>query len=84
LHQQGIGAEVRHAAIITAEEKYKLWVTGVTGCITPKNLQCAVFYYVGKRFCIRGGEEQRRLGPSMFVRSSEHDCYTYVEQAQAS
>ena len=27
-------------------------------------LQRAVFFYIGKRFCIRGGEEQRKLAPS--------------------
>ena len=46
---------------------------------SPKSLQRAVFYYLGKHFCIRGGEEQRRLGPSQLVRSSNPDKYTYVE-----
>ena len=36
-------------------------------------------YFLGKRFCIRGGDEQRGLGPSQFRRSSDPDCYTYVE-----
>ena len=49
------------------------------GCSTPKSLQRAVFYYIGKCFCIRGGEEQRKLGPSQFLRSEDPDCYTYVE-----
>ena len=79
LHQQGVGTEVRHAAIITAEEEEALWISGVIGCTTPKNLQRAVFFYIGKRFCIRGGEEQRRLGPSQFIRTTEPDCFTYVE-----
>ena len=39
--------------------------------------QC--FFYVGKRFCIRGGEEQRNLGPSQFLRSLDPDCLTFVE-----
>ena len=56
-----------------------MWADGVIGITNPKALQRAVFFYVGKRFCIRGGEEQRRLGPSQFVRSSNPDCYTYVE-----
>jgi hypothetical protein len=30
-----------------------------------------VFYYIGKIFCIRGGEEQRKLGPSQLVRSND-------------
>ena len=29
--------------------------------------------------CVRGGEEQCRLGPSQFVRSENPDCYTYTE-----
>ena len=45
LHQQGIGAEVRHAAIITVEEEDKLWATGEkspTSCLL----------LVGKHLCI--------------------------------
>ena len=79
LHGKGIGTDVRHAAVITSEDEEKLRTTGVVGCNTPKNLQRAVFFYVGKLMCIRGGEEQRKLGPSQFIRSSDPDCYTYVE-----
>ena len=79
LHQEGIGTAVRHAAIFTADEEDRLWSTGAIGCTTPKNLQRAVFFYVGKRFCIRGGDEQRKLGPSQFVRSHDPDCFTYIE-----
>ena len=79
LHGKGIGTDVRHAAVITSEDEEKLWTTGVVGCNTPKNLQRAVFLYVGKLMCIRGGEEQRKLGPSQFIRSSDPDCYTYAE-----
>ena len=42
-------------------------------------LQMAVFYYVGKRFYTRGGEEQRCLGPSQFIHSSNPNCITYFE-----
>ena len=38
-----------------------------------------MFFYVGKRFCIRGGEEQRKLGPSQFLRTRDPDCFTYIE-----
>ena len=78
-HQQGVGTEVRHAPIISDAEEEKLWVTGVVGINTPKSLQRAIYFYVGKRFCVCGGEEQRRLRPSMLKRSSNPDCYTYVE-----
>ena len=83
LHDQGIGTDVRHARVFSQEEESKLWETGVLGITTPKRLQHAVFYYThtctGKCFCIRGGEEQRRLGPSHFICSEKSDCYTYVE-----
>lgn len=79
LHSSGVGVSVRHTSIISAEEEDKLWDNGILGIDTPKSLQRAIFYYVGKRFCLRGGDEQRRLGPSHFKRSSNPDCLTYVE-----
>lgn len=79
LHQQGVGANVKHTAIFTPEEEEKLWVSGALSIKAPLNLQRAVFFYVGKIFCVRGGQEQRSLTPSQFVRSEEPDCYTYVE-----
>ncbi len=79
LHTEGIGCEVKHTPIFTRAEEDKLWESGVIGVDTPKSLQCAIFFYVGKRFCLRGGEEQRKLGPSNFVRSFDPDCYTYFE-----
>ena len=43
-------------------------------------MQRAVFYYCGKVFCLRGGEEQRGLKLSQLQRSTEGDgCYRYVE-----
>ena len=42
-------------------------------------MQNAVFYYIGKCFCIRGGEEQGNLGPRQYVRSSDPDRYTYTK-----
>ena len=38
-----------------------------------------MFFYVGKAFCLRGGEEQRALKKSQLVCSYDPDCYTYVE-----
>ena len=49
------------------------------GTSSPKALQRAVFFYNGKVVCIRRGEEQRKLGHSNFMRTSEPECYTYVE-----
>ena len=59
LHSEGIGTEVRRTPIFTSEEEDKLWELGIIGCTDPKNLQRAVFYYIGKCFCVHGGEEQR-------------------------
>ena len=78
-HSKGVGADTRHTPIITADEEDRLWSSGVFSDDNPQSLQYAVFFYVGKVFCIRGGEEQRRLGPSQLVRSNDPDCYTYIE-----
>ena len=79
LHSGGIGVSVRHASIVSDNEERKLWEHGILGVDNSKSLQQAAFYFIGKRFCIRGGEEQRNLGPSNFVRSYNPDCFTYVE-----
>jgi len=79
LHQQGIGANVKHTALITPDEEEQLWKSGVMCIKQPVNLKRTVFYYVGKVFCICGGEEQRKLGPLQFIRSENPDYYTYVE-----
>ena len=78
LHQSGVGTDVQHTAVINHEEEDKLWSSGILNVTEPKGLQQALFY-VGKVYCIRGGEEQRCLKPSQFVRSSDPDCYTYTE-----
>ena len=73
LHNQGVGTDIAHSV------PDEMWSVGVFADSEPKALQRAIFYYVGKHFCVRGGSEQRSLGPSQFVRSSSPDCYTYVE-----
>ena len=83
LHSKGIGTEVKHASLITPEEEGKLWTAEVFLIKTAKALQRAVFYYIGKYFCIRGGQAQRSLGPSNFKWHSkpgdDPDCVTYIE-----
>ena len=76
---EGVGAVVNHVAVVTPEEENKLWESKVIGVHTPLALVRAVFFYVGKVFCIRGGQEQRHLKRSQFKRSYNPDCYTYVE-----
>ena len=79
LHCSGIGTSVRHTGLITEDEESKLCDYGILGIHNPKSLQRAVFFYIGKRCCVRGGDEQRLLGPSQFIRSVNPDCITYVE-----
>ena len=59
LRSKGIGAEVCHAPVITPEEEDKLWQSSVLTLTNPKALQRCVLFYIGKPFCIRGGQEQR-------------------------
>ena len=72
--------EVRHAQVVTADEEDQLSLSSVMNVITPKGLQRAVFSYVGKVFCIRGGQEQR---PSNFRfvsnPGSDPHCVFYEE-----
>ena len=79
LHSQGVGTDVRHTPTFTSDDKDTLWEAGVLGDTSPKSLQRAVFFYIGKHFCIRGGDEQRSLGPSQFLYSENPDWFTYVE-----
>ena len=61
LRKNGVGAEVKHTPIIEKKEEEQLWSVGVMGVDTPRLLLHAVFFYVGKIFCLRGGVEQRSL-----------------------
>ena len=79
LRKQGVGAEMKHTPIITKEEEDQLWKAKEMGTETPKQLLQAVFFYVGKVFCLRGGVEQRGLKVSQFQRRYSPDHYVYVE-----
>ena len=79
LHSDGIGIKVKHAEVITGEEEMKLWSSGEMALDTPVALQNAVFYTVGKFFCLRGGQEHRSLRISQFIRLEEPDRYVYHE-----
>ena len=80
LRVKGVGSHVKYAPVVTPDEEDKFWEVKVLGVDSPVALQRAVFYYVGKVFCLRGREEQRGLKPSQFVRSTNRDCYTYIEK----
>ena len=79
LHKSGVETNVSHAKVITREEEDRLWDSGIFCIATPKGLQNAFFFYAGKHFCLRGGEEQRGLSPAQFTRTSNPDGYKYIE-----
>ena len=79
LREEGIGAEVRHASLISKVEENLLWDKGVLGIHCPLQLLRAVFYLNGKVFCLRGGKEHRNLKISQLVRHHGPDHYTYTE-----
>ena len=79
LREQGVGADKKSAKIVTKVDEDKLWESGVLNCTSADGLQKAVFFYVGKVCCLRGGEEQRNLKPSQFSRLKNPDRYVYTE-----
>ena len=84
LRKQGIGADVKHAAVIPLEHEELMWSTGVLGVESPTSLLRATFYTVGLYFCLRGGQEHRELKRSQFTRTpidgySSSTYYQYVE-----
>ena len=79
LHARGIGQEVKHSEVFSDDEEQQLWRSGVLGTNTPKSLQNAVFYTVGKVFCLRSGKEHRDVKTSQFQRKSDPNCYVYTE-----
>ena len=79
LRQQGVGSESKHAEIISKEEEDMLWKSGVMGTHSPQALFNAVFFFNGKNFCLRGGQEHRGLKLSQFKKKD--DKYIYTENA---
>ena len=79
LWEKGIGTVVKHAPTVLPDKENALWESKAIRDHSPLAFQKAVFYYVGKTYCVRGGQEQRNLKISQFVHSSEPNCYTCVE-----
>uniref|UniRef100_A0A1X7U4V1 Uncharacterized protein n=1 Tax=Amphimedon queenslandica TaxID=400682 RepID=A0A1X7U4V1_AMPQE len=79
LRCQGIGAEVKHASLITSEEEELLWTSHILSTKDPKSLLYAVFYCNGKNFCLRGGNEHRNLKLSQLKCMYDPDRYIYIE-----
>lgn len=57
---EGVGTTVKHIPVIK-DEKNPLWSTKTINEHSPVALQQAVFYYVGKGFCLCGETEQRSI-----------------------
>ena len=70
LHRDRIGTSVCHTPVNSIDEEARLWDSGIIGVDTPKTLQRAVFFYVGKVICLRGGEEHR-------MHTQEKPVYTF-------
>lgn len=68
LRVKGVGSESKSADVFTKDDEEKLWSSGVLSLSTPTALLRAVFFYNGKIFCLRGGEEHRHLKLSQFRR----------------
>ena len=75
LRKDGIGAEVSTTEEITRKS------TGVLNVETPAGLLNSIFYYCGKCFCLRGGQERRTLSLSQFERKLNPDRYVYTENS---
>ena len=52
LRKDGIGAEVKHAGVISLEHEVLMWQNGVLGVQSPDSLLRAAFYMVGLHFCL--------------------------------
>ena len=61
LTSDGIGADSHPTEGISLVEEDTLWTSGVLNVTTPKGLLRVVFFVCGKCFCLRGGEEHRKL-----------------------
>ena len=79
LRSEGIGANPKSATIITDEDEDILWEKGVLGIDSPEALLYSVFFYNGKNFHLRGGQEHRFLCISQLQRLSNPARYVYVE-----
>ena len=73
LREEGVGASVKHAPVISHEEESALWDGGILGVHSPKALLNAIFFMNGKVLCLRGGREHKSLKISQFTLGSDGD-----------
>lgn len=71
LREAGVGATVKHTSVFSAAEEDQLWSAGVLGVDSPRALLNAVFFTVGKTFCLRGGREHEMLKLKQFKFGTE-------------
>ena len=85
LHQKGVATSIHHTETLTEDDERKLWESGVLNVDTPIGLFNCVFFYNGKKFCLRGGDEHRNLKLSqlqreeVMVQQKSVVRYTYTE-----
>ena len=79
LHESGVGTKVKYAEVICKDEENRLGDSGIMSARSPSALLNAVFYSNGKNFCLRGGDEHRRLKLSQLERLRDPDRYIYTE-----
>ena len=61
LHENGVGASVKHTATTSQEKEAQLWSEGVLDLSSSSALLNAVLFYNGKTMCLRGGREHKAL-----------------------
>ena len=73
LREEGVGAGSKQTASFTKDEENLLWEKGILNTSTPKGLFRAVFFYNGKNFVLRGGQEHRDFLTRRVVCYYKHD-----------
>lgn len=81
LRSSGIGNSSKHTEGISSADKDHLWESGILNVDTPKGLLRAVFFYNGKCFCLRGGDEHQELMLSQLERFDDPLRYVYTENS---
>ena len=55
--KEGIGADIKHGAVIPLKHEELMWNSGALGVDSPASLLRANFYTIGLHFCLHGGQE---------------------------
>jgi hypothetical protein len=82
---KGVISGTNQSKAISYEEEDILWESGILGRSNPRQLCQTLIFELGIHFCLRGGNELRRLrfGPSSQIRldqdSNGKECLTYTE-----